>query len=52
MAEESSKKLRRLCQSDEKRTRRDSVEDMILRAVERVGDVDFGMGSGLLIQRG
>ena len=38
MAKESSKRLRRICQSDGKRTRRESMEDMILRAVERVGE--------------
>lgn len=44
MAEESSKRLRKICQSDGKRTRRESMEDMILRAVERVTEEEVGTG--------
>lgn len=46
MAEESSEKLRRICQSDGKRTRRESLEDLILRAVERVGEAKVRTGGG------
>ena len=44
MAGESSKKLRRICQSDGKRIRRQSLEDLILRAVERVGEEEVETG--------
>lgn len=53
MAEESSKELRRICQDDDERTRKESIvmdEYDLMNSQEENGK--WGQGGGLLMQTG